>query len=444
MCGIFGITDSSKASFLTYIALYSLQHRGQESCGIAVFGKNGYKYYNSMGLVQEVFNSDILKMLEGEYAIGHVRYSTTGSSTITNSQPLFFRTKFGEFAVAHNGNIVNSEELKKELSKKGSIFQTTTDSEIIAHLISLSDKKDFVDALCDGLEKLKGAYSFLFLYQDCLICARDPWGFRPLVVGRKDDSFIFTSETCAIDCCGYEVYDEIFPGEIGIVRNGKYKKFKFKRVKNYFRCIFEQVYFARPDSLVCERSVFSSRYFAGKYLAEEYKINADIVSGVPDSGVAYAIGYAQKSNMKFMPVFMKNHYAPRSFLQPHQDLREFIADLKLSPIKDNIRGKKIILIDDSLVRGTTSKKIVSKLRNAGASKVYLIIGSPPVKGPCYYGIDTPSEKELIANIMDIDSIKKFIGVDELFYISLASLIKACGNGDKNFCTACFDRKYPVL
>lgn len=443
MCGIFGITNCENASFSTYVALYSLQHRGQESCGIAVFGKSGYKYYNSMGLVQEVFNKEILELLEGENAIGHVRYSTTGSSTITNSQPLFFRTKFGDFAVAHNGNIVNSDELKNELSQKGSIFQTTTDSEIIAHLISISDKDNFIEALIEGLERLKGAYSFVFLKENMIIAARDPWGFRPLVIAKKGKSFIFASETSACDALGYEIFDEVMPGEIVVAGGGKIKRFRFKKVSKFFRCIFEQIYFARPDSFVCGRSVFKWRYIAGRYLAKEYVINADIVSGVPDSGVAYAIGYADELGKKFLPVFMKNHYAPRSFLQPHQSLREFIADLKLAPIKDNIKGKSVILIDDSLVRGTTSKRIVSKLKNTGAKKVYLLIASPPIKGPCYYGIDTPTHEELIANKMDIDGIRKFIGADGLYYMSLKNLLKSFGRDD-NFCTACFDKKYPVL
>ncbi|MGC8866804.1 MAG: amidophosphoribosyltransferase [Elusimicrobiales bacterium] len=442
MCGIFGVTSCQRSSFITYIALYSLQHRGQESCGIAVYSDNGYRYYNSMGLVQEAFSVDVINRLSGSSAIGHVRYSTTGSSTITNSQPLFFRTRFGEFCVAHNGNIVNSKQLKSELSAKGSIFQTTTDSEIIAHLISFSKENTFIDALIDGLKKLKGAYCFVFLFKNEVIAARDPWGFRPLVIGKNGRSFAFASETSALDSIGYSYLGEVKPAEIVRAFNGRIIRRFFGRTQRYFRCIFEQVYFARPDSFVCGKSVFSARYLCGRMLAREFKIDADLVSGVPDSGVAYALGYSAESGIRFVPVFMKNHYAPRSFIQPSQKLREFIADLKLSPIKDNIKGKKIILIDDSIVRGTTSRRIVSKLKKAGAKEIYMLVGSPAIKGPCYYGIDTPTEDELIANRMDIEGIRKFIGVDKLYYISLESLKKACG-GDENFCTACFDKNYPV-
>lgn len=444
MCGIFGITNNKNASFLTYIALYSLQHRGQESCGIASFSEKGFKYYNGMGLVQEVFNKDIINDLSGNTALGHVRYSTTGSSIITNAQPLFFNTKFGEFAVAHNGNIVNSIELKKTLSKTGSIFQTTTDSEIIAHLISTSKSDSFIDALIESVKKLEGAYSFVFLYENSIIAVRDPWGFRPLVIGKNGDSIAFASESCALDGTGYVFTGEVMPGEVVIAKNGDMKRFIYKSVDKYFRCIFEQVYFARPDSIVLDKTIFMTRYEIGRSLSKQLvDLKADIVSGVPDSGTAYALGFSEQSGIPYMPVFMKNHYAPRSFLQPQQTLREFIADLKLSPIKDTIKGKDIILIDDSLVRGTTSKKIISKLRACGAKKITFIVGSPPIKGPCCYGIDTPDEHELIANNMTISEIEKFIGVDKLCYLDMESLVNACGNGNKNFCKACFDRKYPV-
>ncbi len=444
MCGIVGITNNKNASFLTYIALYSLQHRGQESCGIVSFGKNGFKYYNGMGLVHEVFNRDIIENLNGDFAIGHVRYSTTGSSTIINAQPLFLNTRFGEIAIAHNGNIVNSKEIKEKLSLKGSIFQTTTDSEVIIHLISTSKESNLVSALKEGLLKLKGAFSFVFLVKNKVIGATDPWGFRPLVIGRKGSSYCFASETTALDAIGYEYYGDVLPGEIVIVENGKLKRIIYKKVERFYRCIFEQVYFARPDSIVCDKTVAMARLNIGRYLAKEMgKIDADMVSGVPDSGTYYALGYSEEAKIKYLPAFMKNHYAPRSFLQPHQSLREFIADLKLAPIKDFIKDKTIILIDDSLVRGTTSRKIVSKLKKAGAKKIIFLVASPPIIGPCYYGIDTPTYDELIANRMDMEGIKKFIGVDELHYISLENLVKACGDGDKNFCTACFNRKYPV-
>ncbi|MGC8728781.1 MAG: amidophosphoribosyltransferase, partial [Elusimicrobiales bacterium] len=331
MCGIFGLTDNKDSSFLTYIALYSLQHRGQESCGIVSWGRKGFKYYNGMGLVQEVFNRDLISGLSGDFAIGHVRYSTTGSSTISNAQPLFLNTRFGEVAVAHNGNIINSNELKRELSRTGSIFQTTTDSEIIVHLISRSNKKNFIEALSEGLSKLKGAFSFVFLVENKIIAARDPWGFRPLVIGRKGKSFAFASETTALDSTGYDFIGEVEPGEIAVASNGKIKKTKYSKPDKFHRCIFEQVYFARPDSIVLDKTVAMTRYEIGKLLAAEFgKSDADIVSGVPDSGTSYALGFSKESGINYMPVFMKNHYAPRSFLQPQQSLREFIADLKLA------------------------------------------------------------------------------------------------------------------
>jgi amidophosphoribosyltransferase len=447
MCGIFGIYDCDKASFFTYMALYSLQHRGQESCGIAVYDKD-FKYYNSMGLVQESFNKEILDGLNGRYAVGHVRYSTTGLSNIINSQPLVFNTKYAKFCVAHNGNITNSKKLKENLSASGAIFKTTTDSEIIAHLISRSKKSDFTDALIDGLLKLRGAFSFVFMYatkkEPIIIAARDRWGFRPLVIGNKGKSWAFSSETCALDSVGYEYYDEVMPGEIVWVSNGVLKRNKYIEVKKFYRCIFEQVYFARPDSFVLGKSIANTRYEIGKLLADEFlDRDYDYVSGVPDSGINYAIGFSHQSGIKFINVFMKNHYSPRSFIQPNQTLREFVAELKLAPIKDFIKGKRIILIDDSLIRGTTSKKIISKLRACGVKKIALLIASPPIKAPCYYGIDTPRNDELIANKMSLDEIKKFIGVDVLYYLTLSSLIKGCGD-DGNFCTACFNRRYPVI
>jgi len=447
MCGIVGIYNSKEASFLAYISLYLLQHRGQESCGIAVYDKD-FKYYNSMGVVWESFSKDILKELSGRYAVGHVRYSTSGFSNITNSQPLVFNTKYGKFCVAHNGNIVNVKELKEKLSKSGAIFQTTTDSEIIAHLISHSKKDNFMDALVEGIQKLKGAFSFVFMYainnKPIIIALRDKWGFRPLVIGKRGNSWAFASETCALDGIGYKYIGEVMPGEIVWIVDGVLKRKKYCNVDKFYRCIFEQVYFSRPDSFVCGKTVALARYNIGRFLACEFKDrDYDYVSGVPDSGINYAIGFSHESGIKFINVFMKNHYSPRSFIQPNQSMREFIADLKLAPIKDSINGKKIILIDDSLVRGTTSKKIISKLRSCGVKKIALLIASPPIIGSCYYGIDTPTQDELIANKMSVDEIKKFIEVDELYYLTLSSLIKGCGD-DENFCTACFDRKYPVL
>ncbi|MEW5950418.1 MAG: amidophosphoribosyltransferase [Elusimicrobiota bacterium] len=445
MCGIFGISDNEESAKLSYVALFTLQHRGQESAGIASVKNGKLSYYNSMGLVNEIFNPSVLASLSGKSAIGHVRYSTAGSSSVNNSQPLYFNCKYGEIAVAHNGNIVNAAHIKENLAKSGAIFQSDTDSEAIIHLISRSGKKNFFEAALEQLPKLKGAYSFLFLNKDALMAARDPYGFRPLVLAKKDSSFIFTSETCAAEVIGAEIIREIEPGEAAIVKNGKISFFRFSPIKKYSRCIFEQVYFARPDSVVCGHTVQSARYLIGKYLFEEMKgVKADIVSGVPDSGSAYALGFSAASKIPYVPVFMRNHYAGRSFIQPDQKMREFTAHLKLAPIKDAIKGKEIVLIDDSLVRGTTSLKIIKSLKNAGAKKIIMAVASPPIISPCFYGIDTPTKEELIAvRLKEKDKIRKFIGADELHYLSLDNLIKACGLGDKNFCKACFDGKYPV-
>jgi len=444
MCGIFGITNNKNASFLAYISLYSLQHRGQESCGIVSCSDKGFNYYNGMGLVQEVFNREIISELKGELAIGHVRYSTTGSSSILNAQPIFLKTRFGDLAIAHNGNIVNSKVLREKLSSQGSIFQTTSDSEIIAHLISRSRKNNFTDALIEGVLKLKGAFSFIFLRKGEIIAIRDPWGFRPLVIGKNNKSWAFASETTALDCIGYKYIGEVMPGEVVIASSKNIKRIRYSKVERFYRCIFETVYFARPDSIVLNKTVARARYQIGKYLAMEARdIKADIVSGVPDSGTHYALGFSEESKIPYAPVFMKNHYAPRSFLQPEQTLREFIAELKLATIKDSVKEKEIILIDDSIVRGTTSKKIISKLRSSGAKKITFLVASPPIIGSCFYGIDTPTESELIANKMKLKEIKKFIGVDELRYISMKNLVKGCGDGDTNFCCACFNKKYPV-
>jgi len=443
MCGIFGITDNKEASKLTYVGLFTLQHRGQESAGIVTENQGKLIYYNSMGLVNEIFNPELLDFLKGRNAIGHIRYSTTGSSNVNNAQPLYFNSKFGEIAVAHNGNITNSVELRKKLKEQGAIFQSTTDSEIIIHLISRSRKKNVEDALAEKLPGLKGSYSFLFLMKDRLIAARDPYGFRPMVIGKIRKSFIFSSETCAVDVIGGNFFRETEPGEMAVFKNGKLSFRRFAPVKKYSRCVFEQVYFARPDSVVLGRTVQTARYNIGKLLAKQLKhVKADLVSGVPDSGTAYALGFSGESWIPYQTVFMRNHYAGRSFMQPSQKMREFTAHLKLAPIKDVIKGKTLVLIDDSLVRGTTSRKIIRSLKRAGAKKVIMAIASPPIISSCYYGIDTPTKEELIANNMSLEQIRKFIGADELHYLSIENLIRACGRGDAGFCDACFTGKYP--
>ncbi len=445
MCGIFGVTGHKSASRLVYIGLFTLQHRGQESAGIVADDGVRLVPHSSMGLVNEIFSKDVLDALKGRSSIGHIRYSTSGSSDIKNAQPLFFNSSLGPLAVAHNGNLTNADRLRAELQKAGAIFQSTTDSEIVVHLMARNRGKDLESTIARNLPFLEGAYSFLFCTPGKVIAARDPSGFRPLVMGKLGASYIFSSETCAIDVVGGKTIREIEPGEMVVVKKGESCSRRFARAAQFTRCIFEQVYFARPDSVIAGRDVQLTRYEIGAMLSREMKgVSADIVSGVPDSGTAYALGFAKESGLRYQTVFMRNHYTGRSFIQPDQALREFTAQLKLAPIRGVIKGKSIILIDDSLVRGTTSRKIIASIKQAGAKKVYMAIASPAIVSPCYYGIDTPTCKELIANTMPPGKICKYIGADGLYYLSLESLITACGNGtDRNFCSGCFTGEYPA-
>lgn len=443
MCGIFGITDNKYASKIAYVGLFTLQHRGQESAGLVADDRGALKHYAGMGLVNEVFNNDVLAGLEGRNAIGHIRYSTTGSSHIKNAQPLVLNSCLGAVSVAHNGNLTNADALKEKLRKEGAIFQSSSDSEVILHLAARYRGRTLEDTLAKNLPKLSGAYAFLFMAPGKVIGARDPYGYRPLVLGRLGKSYILASETCAIDVAGGKVVREVEPGEMVVISGGKLKSRRFAKVKKYTRCIFEQVYFARPDSVVAGRSVQTARHEIGAMLARELAgVKADLVSGVPDSGTVYALGYAKESGIPYQTVFMRNHYTGRSFIQPDQRLREFTAQLKLAPIRDVIKGKTIILIDDSLVRGTTSRKIVKNLKRAGAKRIIMAIASPAIVSPCYFGIDTPTKGELIANQLSVGGIRRFIGADALHYLSLPSLVEACGaHKDRNFCVSCFTGKY---
>jgi amidophosphoribosyltransferase len=443
MCGIFGITDNKDAARLAYIGLFTLQHRGQESAGMVSDGGTALRHYNAMGLVNEVFTGEVLEGLKGRGVIGHIRYSTTGSSHIKNAQPLVLDSCLGQVAVAHNGNLTNADRLKESLQKRGAIFQSTSDSEVILHLAARYRGRTLEDTLAKNLPKLAGSYSFLFMAPGKVIGARDPHGYRPLVLGKLGKSYILASETCAIDVAGGKTIREIEPGEMVVISGGKAAFRRFAPAKRLTRCIFEQVYFARPDAVVAGRTVQSARYEIGALLARELKhIKADLVSGVPDSGTVYALGYSEESWIPYQSIFMRNHYTGRSFIQPDQQLREFTAHLKLAPVKDLIKGKSIVLVDDSLVRGTTSREIVKSLRSAGARKIVMAIASPPIISPCYFGIDTPNREELIANRLGVDKIRKFIGADELHYLSLESLVKACGSGrDENFCASCFTGRY---
>ena len=443
MCGIFGITDNRDASRLAYVGLFTLQHRGQESAGIVTDPAGALRHHAGMGLVSEVFDKEALAALPGRSAIGHIRYSTTGSSHIKNAQPLLLNSCLGPVAVAHNGNLTNAEQLKAKLQKGGSIFQSSSDSEVILHLAAKYRGRDLAATLARNLPRLEGAYAFLFMAPGVVIGARDPYGYRPLVLGRLGRSWILASETCAIDVAGGRTVREVEPGEMVVIKGGRLTSRRFAPARKFTRCIFEQVYFARPDSLVAGRTVQTARYEIGARLARELAgLKADIVSGVPDSGTVYALGYSKESGIPYRTVFMRNHYTGRSFIQPDQRMREFTAHLKLAPISDVIKGKTIILIDDSLVRGTTSRQIVKSLRAAGARKVIMAIASPPIISPCYFGIDTPTKGELIADRMSVEKIRRFIGADGLHYLGLGSLVDACGGGtDRNFCVSCFTGRY---
>lgn len=463
MCGIFGITDNKEAARLSYIGLFTLQHRGQESAGLAVDDGRGINCRAGMGLVGDVFAGGTLEDLPGRAAIGHVRYSTAGGSSIGNAQPLCFNTALGPVAVAHNGNLTNTAELKKNLQSRGAIFRSTSDSETIIHLMAFSGKRDPLAALEKSLPKLAGAYSFLFMTPGRVIAARDPLGIRPLVIGRLGRSWLFASETCAIEVVGARVVREVEPGELVWVERGRLRSKRFAPRRRPARCVFEQVYFARPDSFVMGKSVQGARYEMGRLLAAELRaagVKADLVSGVPDSGNSAALGCAKGLRLPYRPVFMRNHYTGRSFIQPDQKIREFTARLKLAPIRDVIAGRTVLIIDDSLVRGTTSRKIVRSLKKAGARKVIMALASPPVLSPCYYGIDIASRKELAARRMGREQLRRHIGADGLHYLSVPGLMLACSgkelpehlqegmrpglNGlEKDFCTACFGGKYPV-
>lgn len=443
MCGIFGITDNKDAARLAYVGLFTLQHRGQESAGMVTDDHGALLPHTGMGLVNEVFDNGVLETLQGRNAIGHIRYSTTGSSHIKNAQPLVLNSCLGNVAVAHNGNITNADRIKARLQRDGAIFQSSSDSEVILHLAARHKGRSLEDTLAANLPKLAGAYAFLFLTPGKVIGARDPYGYRPLVLGRLGRSYILASETCAIEVAGGSVVREIEPGEMVVISGGRIRFKRFAPAARLTRCIFEQVYFARPDSVVAGRSVQTARYETGARLARELRdVKADLVSGVPDSGTVYALGYAKESGIPYQTAFMRNHYTGRSFIQPDQKLREFTAHLKLAPIRDVIKGKTIILIDDSLVRGTTSRQIVRNLKRAGAGRIIMAIASPAIISPCYFGIDTPTKGELIANQLSPDKIRRFIGADALHYLSLGSLVEACGEGkDRSFCVSCFTGKY---
>jgi len=443
-CGIFGIYGPGMdVARLTCYGLYALQHRGQESAGIAVSNGKKLQLHKDMGLVPEVFNDTVLESMKGHLAIGHVRYSTSGASLRINAQPLAFRYAGGTVALAHNGNLTNTSELRRQLYSSGAVFQSTTDSEVIVNLIARYGQSSIEEALMKCMIDIKGAYSLVLLTEKCLIVVRDPHGFRPLCIGRLDDAYVAASESCALDVVGAEMLRDVKPGEIIIIGENGMESMQALSPRKRAHCIFEYVYLARPDSKIDGFNVNRARREMGKQLAREHPIEADLVIAVPDSGLTAARGYAEEAGIPFDEGLMKNRYIGRTFIQPRQDMRDLGVRLKLNPIKEIIDGKRVVMVDDSIVRGTTSGKIVNMLRENGAREVHVGISSPPVIRPCYYGIDTSDEEELIAAQKPLEEIRKLVGADSLNYLSLEGLLDIFRERREDFCTACFSGDYPV-
>ncbi|HEV2420335.1 MAG TPA: amidophosphoribosyltransferase [Candidatus Acidoferrales bacterium] len=442
-CGVFGVFGAEEAAKLTYLGLYALQHRGQESAGIAATDGVQFQVERGMGLVQDVFTPDVIERLPGRSAIGHTRYSTAGDTSLSNAQPLASDCNKGKLALAHNGNLTNALELRRNLEHKGSIFQTTSDTEVIVHLVARSKVGSLGGAIADALGQVEGAYSLLILTRDEIFAVRDPRGFRPLALGRLRDAWVVASETCAFDLIGAEYVRDVEPGEMLRISKSGLESIHFTPEKTHQHCIFEHVYFARPDSLVFGRPVNATRERLGRLLARECPATADVVVPVPDSGVPAAIGYAAESGVPFRMGLIRNHYIGRTFIEPEQAIRDFGVRLKLNTVRPLLEGKRVVLVDDSIVRGTTSRKIVRMVREAGAAQVHVRISCPPTISPCHYGIDTPTKIELIASRNSVEQICEFIGADSLGYLSLESLRAAVEDTGASFCTSCYTGVYPT-
>ncbi|RXZ82413.1 amidophosphoribosyltransferase [Paenibacillaceae bacterium] len=447
-CGVFGVFGYPNASVLSYYGLHALQHRGEESCGICTVdtANEGFHYHRGMGLTKEVFDQAKLEALPGDRAIGHVRYSTAGGKGIANAQPLIFKYRDGDLAIATNGNIVNAPEIRRELELQGSIFQTTSDTEVIAHLIARSSK-DFVSAAKDALQRIRGGYAFLIMTNDKLLVASDPHGLRPLVMGKLGDGYVFSSETCAFETVGAHYLRDVQPGELLVLDADGLRSERYAPMERRAICAMEYIYFARPDSDINGINLHSARKRMGSKMAMELFIDADVVTGVPDSSISAAIGYAEQTGIPYELGLIKNKYTGRTFIQPSQELREKGVKMKLSAVRKVVEGKRVIMIDDSIVRGTTSRRIVNLLREAGATEVHVLITSPPFSNPCYYGIDTPDRKELIASSNSTEQIRRLINADTLHFISNEGFIEAVGGNDgehnRGMCLACFDNDYPT-
>ena len=443
MCGIFGIYGHKDAASLTYLGLYALQHRGEESVGIVSYDKKRVKQHQSMGLVNDAFDEKTLKSLKGSTALGHVRYSTTGSSTAKNIQPFLVKHKKGHIAIAHNGNITNAADICQEMEDAGSIFQTTMDSEIIVHLLAKLRYKDYKESLVDALSQLQGAFSVVMMLNGALIGARDSFGIRPLCLGKLDGAYVLASETCALDLIHAKYIRDIKPGEIVCIDKNGLKSIRLTNKTRSAHCIFEFIYFSRPDSDIYGENVYLTRKRLGAQLAKESPVKADIVMPIPDSGNYAALGFAEESGLPFEAGMIRNHYIGRTFIQPSQNIRDFSVRIKLNPIKNVLKGKRVVIVEDSIVRGTTSKSRVKTLREAGAKEIHMRVSCPPIISPCYYGIDFPTEKELIASSRSVKQIRDFIGLDSLKYLSLDGMLDSMLLPRDKFCTACFSKKYPI-
>lgn len=441
-CGVFGIWGHQDASQITYYGLHSLQHRGQEGTGMVVTDGKKLKGIKGEGLVTEIFTADAMKELEGKAAIGHVRYATAGGGGYDNVQPLLFNSQSGSLALCHNGNLVNATALKHQLEGQGSIFQTSSDTEVLAHLIKRAGFSSLKDRVKNALSMIKGAYAFLIMTETELMVALDPNGMRPLSLGKIGDAYAVASETCAFDVVGAEYIRDILPGELLIIDDNGFRSEMFAMASNIAMCTMEYVYFSRPDSNINGINVHTARKNLGKQLAIEVPIEGDVVTGVPDSSISVAIGYAEASGIPYEMGLIKNRYVGRTFIQPSQSLREQGVKMKLSPVRGVVEGKRVIMVDDSIVRGTTSRRIVTMLKEAGATEVHVLISSPPIKNPCFYGIDTSTKEELIAGNHSVEEIREIIGADTLTFLSAEGMVKAIGRKDGQ-CLACFTGQYPT-
>lgn len=447
-CGVFAVWNHADASSLSYYGLHALQHRGQESAGICTVHNREFHYHRDMGLVKEVFDKERIQSLPGKTAIGHVRYSTAGESRLANAQPLVFKWRDGDLALATNGNIVNAPAIRRELEELGSIFQTTSDTEVVAHLIVRSKASTIEEAVRGSLQRLNGAFAITIITNDKLIAARDSNGLRPFVLGRLGDAWMLSSETCAFDAVGAEYVRDVQPGELLVFDADGMREERFAEETRRAVCAMEYIYFARPDSDVDEVNIHAARKRMGKRLAQEAFIDADVVTGVPDSSISAAIGFAEQTGIPYELGLIKNRYTGRTFIQPSQELREQGVKMKLSAVRRVVEGKRVVMIDDSIVRGTTSLRIVNLLRDAGATEVHVRITSPPFENPCFYGIDTPTRKELIASSRSVEEIREMINADSLYFLSQEGLVASIGGsaevGGSGLCMACFDNDYPTL